>query len=468
MLSLRDGVRQAVDRARWSHGRLASDDAIAVAPLGAGRSASRSARRAAGRSSRRQPQPARQPASSRPAGAQPPQPPASRQQPTFRAGINFVRVDVIVDRQERASRSRDLTQADFEVLEDGKPQTIETFKLIKIDGDAEARRRGAARRSAPSYDEESEAARDDVRLFVIFLDDYHVRRGVEHGRARSRSSTSSQKQLGPIGPGGADVPADAGGGVDVHAQPRRSIVAAPSSSSRGASTTTSRATSSRSSTRSTRPQVVERIRNQVTLSALESLVTHLGSLREGRKAIILVSEGFTQHAAAAAARPDRGDARPRQPERGNPFAGANDPTEDRARVLRERRPADRPARGRTTRPTGTTPRSTRSTRAAWRPVEFDIDENVGPQTDRELLQLDDGHAAHAGGRDRRPRHRQPERPRSGAQAGRPRLERVLPDRLQLDAGARPTGSSTRSRCASSGRACRCARARATGRSRPRT
>ncbi|MBZ5782521.1 hypothetical protein, partial [Klebsiella aerogenes] len=39
--------------------------------------------------------------------------------------------------------------------------------------------------------------------------------------------------------------------------------------------------------------VVERIRNQVTLSALEALVTRLGSLREGRKAVILASEGFS-------------------------------------------------------------------------------------------------------------------------------------------------------------------------------
>ncbi len=38
---------------------------------------------------------------------------------------------------------------------------------------------------------------------------------------------------------------------------------------------------------------VERIRNQVTLSALRSLVIRMGSLREGRKAVILVSEGFS-------------------------------------------------------------------------------------------------------------------------------------------------------------------------------
>ena len=37
------------------------------------------------------------------------------------------------------------------------------------------------------------------------------------------------------------------------------------------------------------------MRNEVSLSALRSLVTHMGSLREGRKAVILVSEGYTNY-----------------------------------------------------------------------------------------------------------------------------------------------------------------------------
>ena len=37
----------------------------------------------------------------------------------------------------------------------------------------------------------------------------------------------------------------------------------------------------------------ERIRNQVTLTAIKGLIIKLGGLREGRKAIVLVSEGFT-------------------------------------------------------------------------------------------------------------------------------------------------------------------------------
>ena len=110
------------------------------------------------------------------AGQPPPQDPnAPPTQPTFRTGINFVRVDAIVtDKQGRPVA--DLKPEDFEVLEDGKPQSIETFKLIRVDGNPPPGE-GAPREINSIYAEESEARRDDVRLFVIFFDDYHVRLG---------------------------------------------------------------------------------------------------------------------------------------------------------------------------------------------------------------------------------------------------------------------------------------------------
>src|SRR5438876_11708473 len=66
---------------------------------------------------------------------QQPPPPSDAQAPppSFRAGINFVRVDVIVSDKNGANIA-DLKQSDFEVSEDGKPQTVESFKVIKLDG----------------------------------------------------------------------------------------------------------------------------------------------------------------------------------------------------------------------------------------------------------------------------------------------------------------------------------------------
>jgi hypothetical protein len=82
-----------------------------------------------------QPAPAQQPAAQQPPAGQPAAPviPGQDAQPTFRGGINFVRVDVIAT-DNKAQPVLDLKQDEFEVLEDNQPQSIEQFKLIKVDG----------------------------------------------------------------------------------------------------------------------------------------------------------------------------------------------------------------------------------------------------------------------------------------------------------------------------------------------
>src|SRR5437870_235984 len=87
---------------------------------------------------------------------QPPPADDKTPQPVFRAGINFVRVDVIVSDKNGAVLT-DLKQGDFEVTEDGKPQTVETFKFIKLDGGAAPGPDGPPRAIRTDADEESEA-----------------------------------------------------------------------------------------------------------------------------------------------------------------------------------------------------------------------------------------------------------------------------------------------------------------------
>src|SRR5215470_11776513 len=89
--------------------------------------------------------------------------------PVFRAGINYVRVDVIVS-DKNGTNVVDLKPTDFEVLEDGKPQTVDNFKFIKLDGGIIPSADGPPRQIHSDDDEEQEASRDDVRLFAIFLD----------------------------------------------------------------------------------------------------------------------------------------------------------------------------------------------------------------------------------------------------------------------------------------------------------
>src|SRR6266545_256655 len=105
--------------------------------------------------------------------ATPADPNAQGQTPVFRTGINFVRVDVIVT-DRNGKEVSDLKQTDFEVLEDGKPQMVDAFKLVKLDGGAMPTSEGPPRAIRTDDDEQQEAARDDVRLFAVFLDDYHV------------------------------------------------------------------------------------------------------------------------------------------------------------------------------------------------------------------------------------------------------------------------------------------------------
>src|SRR6266540_5935662 len=102
-----------------------------------------------------QPTSAQQPAAQQPVAT-------DQAQPVFRGGINFVRVDVIVT-DKKGQQVTDLKQSDFEVTEDKKPQTVEQFRLIKIDGNPKPG-------DPPPHqirtveDAEVELAKDEVRL----------------------------------------------------------------------------------------------------------------------------------------------------------------------------------------------------------------------------------------------------------------------------------------------------------------
>jgi VWFA-related protein len=318
----------------------------------------------------------------------PPPPPAGQQggtrgqqqqppPPTFRAGVNFVRVDVIVSDRD-GKPVADLTQADFDVTEDGKPQTIETFKLVTVDGipkpgdpDPKPIR--------SEYDEESEAAREDVRLYAIFLDDYHVRRGSAMA-VRPALAAFVQKQLAP-----ADLC-----GIMYPLMPVSAVLL-----TRNQDTLLSAIQHFEGRKYDYQPRnpieeqysmypaaTVEQIRNQVTLSALESLVTHMGSLREGRKAVILVSEGFSNILPA-----QLNDPISSMPGIGNPARRAQglESVDDRTAFFASldiqeelRQVYDAANRNNTTIYT-LDPRGLST-------GEFDISEGVGQQTDRQFLQ----------------------------------------------------------------------------------
>jgi VWFA-related protein len=91
------------------------------------------------------------------------------QQPTFRAGANFVRVDVYPT--IKGAAVRDLTQTDFDILEDGVPQKIESFEYVNVRGAGPE-----AEQHEPNTVAEARQIAETTkgRLFVIFLDTYFV------------------------------------------------------------------------------------------------------------------------------------------------------------------------------------------------------------------------------------------------------------------------------------------------------
>src|SRR5262249_26387918 len=184
----------------------------------------------------------------------------------------------------------DLKQSDFDLTEDGKPQKIETFKLIKLDGGVADAIKEPPREIRTDYDEETEAGRDDVRLFAIFLDDYHVRRGSSLS-VRSQLATFVEKNLGPSDMIGVMYPLEST--ASVRMTRNHSAVMRGLQQFLGRKYDYEPKNQYEETYAHYPTEIVERIRNQVSMSAIKALIVHMGSLKEGRKALVLVSEGYT-------------------------------------------------------------------------------------------------------------------------------------------------------------------------------
>lgn len=232
-----------------------------------------------------------------PAGPQAPRPPAGQtagqpvaQQPIpFRTGINVVRVDVLVT-DNKGEAVKGLTQDDFELYEDNKPQRVDSFRYIEVSGNPVEGE--LPKQIRTTFDEETELARDDVRLFVIFFDDYHVRRGSALA-VKDPLIKFVRNQLGAV-----DVvammypltPFSSLGYTRNHQAVEREILRLD-----GRKFDYQPKNEFEEKYAYYPAETVERIRNQVSLSALKTLVQGLGSLREGRKSVILVSEGYSNY-----------------------------------------------------------------------------------------------------------------------------------------------------------------------------
>jgi VWFA-related protein len=222
-----------------------------------------------------------------------PQQPANAPAPadqtaTFRGGINFVRVDATVT-DKKGRPVTDLKQSDFEILEDDKPQSIEQFRLIKADGNP-APGEPAPREIRDRDDEEAQAARDDVRVVVIFLDDYHVRLANSLG-IRPPLEKFLQTSIGPNDMVAVMYPLTPVEDLSFTRNVDSVISAIENFQGRKYDYTPKNQFEENYARYPA--QAVEDIRNQVVMGALRGLAVRLGSMRQGRKEVIYVSEGLT-------------------------------------------------------------------------------------------------------------------------------------------------------------------------------
>lgn len=213
---------------------------------------------------------------------------AQNQQPTFRARTDAVTLDVtVLDRSGRTVS--DLTADDFEVIEQGTPQKIEAFSLVDM----------ATRppMSSNLYHEvrtlssqAQELARPESRIFVIFLNDYHVRqadqwqvRNQVGDVVRGLDPRDLVAIMYPLTPTSAlsfsrDHDADARlvetfeGRQGLYTFPKGPIEEEQIRRTGG------------------QPGAMEAIRRDVVRTALQGLCTYLGSIREGRKSVLFVSD----------------------------------------------------------------------------------------------------------------------------------------------------------------------------------
>ncbi|HEY3885788.1 MAG TPA: VWA domain-containing protein, partial [Vicinamibacterales bacterium] len=215
------------------------------------------------------------------------QPPVRQQPPVIKSGVNFVSVDVIVTDKKTGNIVLDLKPSDFDVKEDKQPQKIQTFDIVRIDPSTQSTEPPKAIRN--DYDEQTEAKRSDVRLFIILLDDYHVRRGNDLA-VRGPLINFLQNMLAPQDMVAIMYPLTPVSDLSFSRNREAQVDAINHFIGRKNDYTPRNEFEEQYADYPT--ATVEEIRNEVTLDALRGAGVKLGSLREGRKSIIFVSEGF--------------------------------------------------------------------------------------------------------------------------------------------------------------------------------
>lgn len=267
--------------------------------------------------------------SATPGGQQKPAPP-EQQPPVFRVEANFVRVDAFPTKDGRPVHG--LTAEDFEVFEDGAPQKIASFEHVLVDAGT-----SPDARIEPNSVREGErmAGNPRNRVFVIYLDVPHVQVSSSHA-IKEPLIRLFHRMMGPddlvavMTPSMAPTQMTFARKTEVIERGLRENW--PWGVRDSIMTMDERerqyeicypALSNEPAARSGLAQaMIDRRRERMVLDSLHDLVGYLGGIREERKAIITVTEGWQLY------RPDES----LQKLRKDPLTGHEDAMPGRERI----------------------------------------------------------------------------------------------------------------------------------------
>ena len=228
------------------------------------------------------------------------------QQPTFRAGTNVVRVDLYATRDGKMID--DLKQSEVDVLEDGVKQTIESFERVVVRPPVSQELRAEPNTVAESRQMAADAR---ARIFVIFLDTYHTR-FANAARMRAPLQQFLDRVVGQDDLVGLMTPEMSAREVTLGR--RTTVVSRLLDNSfwgrREQLADNDPVENTYEGCYAFEPGIARemkaRRREKIVLDSLDDLLVHLGGLRDERKAVLAVSEGWLQY------RPDQSLARPLQ------------------------------------------------------------------------------------------------------------------------------------------------------------
>lgn len=201
--------------------------------------------------------------------------------------VQLVQIDAIaVDARGRFVA--DLKAADLRIVEDDVVHPVEELRLVRAA--APAATSAVLRPVTSTSDERAEAKSDETRLAAIFLDEYHVTPGVAVDRVQELLSTLVTRTFSARDLLTVVKPLDSLTGIRL-TRDREEVARALETFEGRKGNYEPRTTFERDLIAADRARA-DIVRAQVATSAVNAIALHLGSLRGGRKTLIVVSEGF--------------------------------------------------------------------------------------------------------------------------------------------------------------------------------